>query len=101
MNHTSPLPTRWHVDALGIELEVVYPWWRQLKRYLPGMLDEMGFQPGFHVLPRRWVVERTLSWLGRSRRLSKDDEPLPSSSEAIVYLSRVRLLLVRLACMRT
>ncbi len=59
------------------------------------MLGEMGFHPGFHVLPRRRVVERTLSWLRRSRRL-EDDERLPSSTETIVYLSCVRLLLVRL-----
>lgn len=57
----------------------------------------MGFQPGFHLLPRRWVVERTIAWLGRSRRLSRDDERLPASSEALVYLACIRLLLARLA----
>jgi putative transposase len=88
---------QWVADRLGIELEVVYPWWRQLQRYMPDLLDEMGFQPGFHVLPRRWVVERTISWLGRSRRLSKDDERLPASSEAVVYVVGIRLLLARLA----
>ena len=82
---------------MGIELEVVYPWWRQLQRYLPDLLEEVGFQPGFHVLLRRWVVERTISWLGRSRRLSKDYERLPASSEALVYLTCIRLLLARLA----
>jgi putative transposase len=74
----------------------VYPWWRQLKRYLPELLDVRGYQPGFNVLPRRWVVERTLSWLGRSRRLSRDYERLPISSEALIYLTCIRLLLVRL-----
>jgi putative transposase len=88
---------QWTADHLGIDLEVVYPWWRQLQRYMPDLLAEMGFQPGFHVLPRRWVVERTISWLGRSRRLSKDYERLPASSEALVYLTCIRLLLVRLA----
>jgi len=48
---------------------------------------------GFHVLPRRWVVERTFAWLGRSRRLSKDYERKPTSSEAQVYLASARLLL--------
>lgn len=48
---------------------------------------------GFHVLPRRWVVERTFAWLGRSRRLSKDYERKPTSSEAQVYLASGRLLL--------
>lgn len=48
---------------------------------------------GFHVLPRRWVVERTFAWLGRSRRLSKDYERKPTSSEAQVYFASGRLLL--------
>ncbi|HEU5439640.1 MAG TPA: transposase, partial [Ktedonobacterales bacterium] len=72
-------------------------WWRQLKRCLPDLLDELGYRPGFNVIPRRWVVERTLSWLGRSRRLSRDHERLPGSSEALIYLTCIRLFLARLA----
>lgn len=86
---------QWTREHLGIELEVVYPWWRNLQRYFPDLLEEMGFQPGFHVLPRRWVVERTFAWLGRSRRLSRDYERLPTSSEALIYLTSIRLLLHR------
>jgi transposase len=41
---------------------------------------------GFEVLPRRWVVERTLGWLGRNRRLAKDFETTTASSEAWLYL---------------
>jgi len=48
---------------------------------------------GFHVLPRRWVVERTFAWLGRSRRLNRDYERKPTPSEAQVYLASGRLLL--------
>jgi len=88
---------QWTREHLDIELEVVYPWWRNLKRYFPDLLDDMGFQPGFHVLPRRWVVERTFAWLGRSRRLSRDYERLPTSSEALIYVTSMRLLLHRLA----
>ena len=51
---------------------------------------------GFHVLPRRWVVERTFAWLGRSRRLSKDYERKPTSSETQVYIASGRLLLRQL-----
>ena len=52
---------------------------------------------GFMVLPRRWVVERTLGWLGRWRRLSKDYEQLPEVSQAMVTLAMIRLMLHRIA----
>lgn len=52
---------------------------------------------GFQLLPRRWVVERTFSWLSQSRRLSKDYERLPETSEAMVYVAMMRLMLRRLA----
>ncbi len=50
----------------------------------------------FESLPRRWVVERSLAWIGRNRRMSKDYEALPASSEALVYLTMIRLMLKRL-----
>jgi hypothetical protein len=49
------------------------------------------------VLPRRWVVERTFSWLGQNRRLSKDYERLPESGEAFIYAAISRLMARRLA----
>ena len=51
---------------------------------------------GFVVQPRRWVVERSLGWLGRWRRLSKDYEALPEVFEAMVTLAMIRLMLHRL-----
>jgi putative transposase len=52
---------------------------------------------GFEVLPRRWVVERTLAWLGRCRRLAKDWEKTIESSSAWAFVASIRLLSRRLA----
>jgi transposase len=54
-------------------------------------------EPGFVVLPRRWVVERTFSWLGQNRRMSKDYERLTATSEAFIYVAMTRVMLRRLA----
>lgn len=51
----------------------------------------------FVVLPKRWIVERTFGWLNRYRRLSKDYEQTPASSEAMVYLAMINLMLHRLS----
>ena len=52
---------------------------------------------GFKLLPHRWVVERTFGWLGRQRCLSKDYEYLPATSETIIYIAMIGLMLRRLA----
>lgn len=54
-------------------------------------------QKGFKVLPRRWVVERTFAWLGRSRRLAKDWEKSILSSTAWTLIAHIRILTRRLA----
>lgn len=78
--------------------------WKARKRSLPWRLEIVG-RPreakGFVLLPKRWVVERTIAWLGRSRRLSKDYERRVDSSECMVRLSAIHLLLRRLATTRT
>ena len=53
-------------------------------------------KPIFEILPKRWVVERTFSWLNNSRRLSKDYEINIDSAEAMIYISHLRTLLKRL-----
>ena len=52
---------------------------------------------GFQVLPRRWVVERTLAWLNRNRRLAKDFETALATAESWLFLASVQLMLRRLA----
>ncbi len=52
---------------------------------------------GFVVLPRRWVVERTFSWLGRNRRLAKDYENLAATLTTFVTLAAIQLGIRRLA----
>jgi putative transposase len=52
---------------------------------------------GFVVLPRRWVVERTFSWLMKNRRLARDYERLPESAECFIYMAMCRLEVRRLA----
>lgn len=52
---------------------------------------------GFEVLPKRWIVERTFGWLSLYRRLSKDYEAQPATSEAMVYAAMSHLMLRRLA----
>lgn len=54
-------------------------------------------QRGFAVLPRRWVVERTFSWLMRHRRLVRDYERLPETHEAMIKWAMIALMLNRLA----
>jgi putative transposase len=68
--------------------------WRPAKPIRLEVVERAG--PGFVVLPRRWVVERTFAWLGRWRRLSKDYEGTAASSEAFVELAMVHLMARRL-----
>ena len=52
---------------------------------------------GFVLLPKRWVVERTLGWIMGCRRLTRDYERLPETSETLIYLVMIRLMVRRLA----
>ncbi len=90
----------WVQATLGWELEVVRKPWAGLRGvWVPEGADppSLAIGRGFQVLPRRWVVERTLGWLGRERRLAKDYEFLPETEEAWIYAGMVRLMARRLA----
>ena len=79
-------------------MEIVQHWWMGVRSVWVGPGQEPPMIPsGFHVLPRRWVVERTFAWLVTYRRLSKDYEELPATSEALIYLAMSRLMVKRLA----
>lgn len=86
------LPLReWVKECLNVEFEIV-------TRSEPQSGDPPGQRrKGFVVIAKRWIVERTLAWIGRNRRMSKDYEYLPVTSEAFIQLSMIRLMLRRLA----
>ncbi len=72
----------WARETWGIDLEIV---------------KRSDCVKGFVVLPRRWVVERTLAWLSRYRRLAKDYERLTLTAQTMIYLAMTRLMLTRIA----
>jgi putative transposase len=71
-------------------------WVQEMCGWVLEIIKRSDVVKGFKLLPRRWVVERTFGWLGRYRRLSKDYERLPQSSEAMVYWAMTRLMVRRL-----
>jgi putative transposase len=101
---------RWAEEEMGLSVEVVRKppkpvpeevakrwaeeWAKEGKE-----IDWQRLMPpqGYVALPRRWVVERTFSWLSQNRRMSKDYERLCASAEAFVYAAMIRLMVRRLA----
>jgi putative transposase len=75
-------------------------WVRQLRecrRIKLEIVRRSGATTGFVALPKRWIVERTFGWLNRCRRLSKDYEYLTETSEAMVHVAMINLMVRRLA----
>lgn len=91
----------WIEAQLGWRVEVVQhpPKPRGVWAPSGAVIDWDALRPkGFRgVLPRRWVVERTIGWLGQSRRLSKDYERLCATSESLIYIVMTRIMARRLA----
>lgn len=54
-------------------------------------------ETGFLLLPKRWIVERTFAWFGRYRRLAKDYEYVTQTSEAMLRVAMIHLMVRRLA----
>ena len=61
------------------------------------VIKKIADQVGFHVLPRRWVVERSFAWINRNRRLAKDVEASIGSAQSFLYAASVMLLTRRIA----
>jgi putative transposase len=84
----------WMTERLGLSLEIVQrrPRWV----WVPNDVEPEPLPEGFEVIKRRWVAERTFAWIARNRRMSRDYEFLAETTEALVYLSMIRLMLKRL-----
>jgi putative transposase len=87
---TAYADTKYHNHGL-------YEWMEDNVEYRLHIVRRAEGETGFVKLPQRWVVERTFAWLGRSRRLHKDCEKLTVSSEAMIKISMIHLMLRRLA----
>jgi transposase len=86
----------WIEKELGWTTQIVKP---PPRRVIVAADVEPAPRPAFTVLPRRWIVERTFSWFGQSRRLSKEYERLCETSAALIYATMARLMVRRLAQM--
>ena len=113
--HTADIQDRDGAPGVLASIRYLFPWLRyvfadgayageKLELALAGLgqwtleiVKRSDRAKGFEVLPRRWVVERTLGWFGRNRRLAKDFETTIASSEAWLWLASVQLLTRRLA----
>jgi putative transposase len=74
--------------------EILWSWVVQGAKWVIEVVQRAG--KGWVLEPKRWIVERTFAWLGRYRRHSKDYERLTDSSEAMIHLSMIQLMLKRL-----
>ena len=71
-------------------------WARRMGKWTLQIVQRDATKRYFEVLPHRWIVERTFAWLARYRRLSKDYEVLPQTSETLIRIAMINLMLHRL-----
>lgn len=91
----SRLHTLW-VDG-GFDGEPFMQWVMHVCRWIVQVVLRPEQAKGFVLLKKRWVVERTFGWLMGSRRLVRDYELLPETSETLIYLAMIRIMVRRLA----
>jgi len=96
VEHKPPAPLRdlYAREDLGCAFMCGWPFVRSGK--MQPIAAPVPSPPRYEHLPRRWVIERTFSWLGQNRRLSKDYEYLTDTSEILIYIAMARLMLRRL-----
>jgi len=85
------------VWADGIYAGKFVDWVHRHYRWVVDIVSKRKEATSFEVLPHRWIVERTFAWFGHYRRLSKDYEFHPRTSETMIYLAMSHLMLKRLA----
>lgn len=83
--------------ADGIYTQALLKWVKDCFGWTLEIVERDPQVTGFQVQPKRWVIERTFAWLGRHRRLSKDYEFLPQTSECWIYIAMTGLMTRRLA----
>jgi putative transposase len=93
----SRLGVSWADQAYAGQLIAWVKAWRVYRPVRLVIVKRAAVAQGFVVSPKRWIVERTLGWCNRYRRLSKDDELLPQTSEAVIQVMMIHLMIRRLA----
>jgi len=90
------LPRFSHLWADGSYAGALVEWVKETLGWTLEVVKKPDDQKGFVVLKRRWVVERTLAWIGKYRRMSKDYEASTSSGEVLIYIAMTHRMLRRL-----
>jgi Transposase and inactivated derivatives len=113
--HAADIQDRDGAPALLASVRTLFPWLRhvfadggyagpkletalaQIGTWTLEIVKRSDAAKGFELLPRRWVVERTIAWLNRNRRLAKDFEATVESAVAWIFIASVKLLSRRVA----
>lgn len=89
-----PRLRRLYADG-GYQSQPLTAWLWEIGRWMLEIVRGVRGADGFEVTPKRWIVERTFGWLNRYRRLSKDYEELPETSEVMILIAMTHLMLQR------
>lgn len=95
MGYTGSKLSQYAMDNYNVKIHVV----KRPRKYYYALPDSppQYMEAGFKLLPKRWIVERTFAWLGRSRRLAKEYEGNIDVSQSFLYLAMSQLMYRRIA----